>query len=72
MMKAIVQRRVADKGKGIPPLQCLNQSWGIMGHLLKPGDRISGVKIVEKLKDTDGEVVYVLEDGSYVDLPAMP
>lgn len=50
------------------PLECLNRSWGAVASLLRPGDRLDGRRIEQKLVDEDGELVFVLEDGSFVEI----
>ena len=47
------------------PKECLERSKYVMARLLKPGDRIEGTPIVERLIDEDGEIIFVLEDGSH-------
>lgn len=56
------------------PLDCLNRSRTVMARLIRPGDGIrmedgSRVRVAERLLDEDGEVVLVLEDGSYFEVP---
>lgn len=54
------------------PRECLQRSSYVMARLLKPGDTISGAKITERLIDEkDGEIVFVLEDGSYASTGAL-
>lgn len=54
-----------------PAARCLRQSMGFMAHLLRPGDRIDGLRIEQKLHDVNDEVVYLMEDDSYVEFPSL-
>lgn len=65
MVRRTVQRQVATK-KGWPKHSNL-----MLMHLLRPGDRLGGERIIERLVDEDGSVVFVMERGGYWEYPPL-